>query len=80
MNCCWITSILILSLSISGVFASVSIPIISLYATAESPTGDSEQGPNTTTMKVHLRLMCQPDNTLARASRWTGTLSRGTGN
>ncbi len=63
MNCSWITFILILSLSISGVFASVSIPIISLYATAESPTGDSEQGPNTTDESAP-QTDGQPDNTL----------------
>ena len=31
----------------SGVFASVSTPVISLYATAESPTEDNEESPNT---------------------------------
>ncbi|MGB7663308.1 MAG: hypothetical protein WBL67_11300, partial [Nitrososphaeraceae archaeon] len=43
-----ITFILILSLSMSGVFASVSTPVISLYATTESPTEDNEKSPNTT--------------------------------
>ena len=32
----------------SGVFASVSTPVISLYATTESPTEDNEKSPNTT--------------------------------
>jgi hypothetical protein len=32
----------------SGVFASVSTSVISLYATAESPTEDNEESPNTT--------------------------------
>ena len=48
MKCCLITFILILSLSMSGVFASVSTSVISLYATAESPTEDNEESPNTT--------------------------------
>jgi hypothetical protein len=63
MNCSLITYILILSLSMSGVFASVSIPIISSYATDESPTGDSEQGPNTTDESAP-QTDGQPDNTL----------------
>ena len=32
----------------SGIFASVSTSVISLYATAESPTEDNEESPNTT--------------------------------
>ena len=32
----------------SGVFASVSTPVISLYATTESPTDENEESPNTT--------------------------------
>ena len=48
MKCCLITFILILSLSMSGIFASVSTSVISLYATAESPTEDNEESPNTT--------------------------------
>jgi hypothetical protein len=48
----------------SGVFASVSIPVISLYATAESPTGDSEQGPDTTDENAP-QTDNQPDNTLS---------------
>jgi hypothetical protein len=47
----------------SGVFASVSIPIISLYATAESSTGDSEEGPSTTDESAP-QTDGQPDNTL----------------
>ena len=47
MKCGLITFLLILSLSMSGVFASVSTPVISLYATAESPTEDNEGSPNT---------------------------------
>src|SRR5918996_278904 len=43
-----ITLILILSLSMSGAFASVSAPIIGLYATTESPTDGNEESPNTT--------------------------------
>ena len=49
----------------SGVFASVSIPVISLYATAESPTEDSEESPNTTdenvpqTDDISLTIHCQ---------------------
>jgi len=48
MKCNLITFILILSLSIFGVFASVSIPVISLYATTESPADENERSPSTT--------------------------------
>ena len=50
----------------SGVFASVSTPVISLYATTESPTEDNEESPNTTDeneeaqilqTRMYLRLM-----------------------
>ena len=59
-----ITFILILSLSMSGVFASVSTPVISLYATTESPTEDNEESPNTTDENVPEADDNQPDNTL----------------
>jgi len=49
MKYSWIAFILILSLPMSGVFASVSTPVISLYATTESPTDDeNDDSPNTT--------------------------------
>jgi hypothetical protein len=44
MKCSLTTLILILSLSMSGVFASVS----SLYATTESPTDENDESPSTT--------------------------------
>ena len=51
MKCsCWITFVLILSLSMSGVFASVSTT--PMYATVESPTEDDEESPNTTEENV----------------------------
>ena len=60
-----ITFILILSLSMSGLFASsVSTPSISLYATTESPTEDNEESPNTTDENVPDADDNQPDNTL----------------
>ena len=59
MKCSLITFILILSLSMSGVFASVSIRTISLYATAESPTEDNEESPGT----IDESAPNQPDNT-----------------
>jgi hypothetical protein len=64
MKCSLITFILILSLSLSGVFASVSTPVISLYATTESPTEDNEESPNTTDENVPEADDNQPDNTL----------------
>ena len=48
----------------SGVFASVSTPVISLYATTESPTEDNEESPNTTDENVPEADDNQPDNTL----------------
>ena len=48
----------------SGVFASVSTPVISLYATTESPTEDNEESPNTTDENVPEANDNQPDNTL----------------
>ena len=49
MKYSWIAFILILSLPMSGVFASVSTPVISLYATTESPTDDeNDDSPNAT--------------------------------
>jgi hypothetical protein len=47
MKCSLIAFILILSLSMSGVFASVSTPVISLYASPESPTDENDNSPNT---------------------------------
>ena len=64
MKCNLITFILILSLSMSGVFASVSTPVISLYATTESPTEDNEESPNTTDENVPEANDNPPDNTL----------------
>ena len=64
MKCSLITFILILSLSLSGVFASVSTPVISLYATTESPTEDNEESPNTTDENVPEANDNPPDNTL----------------
>src|ERR687891_22818 len=58
-----ITLILILSLSMSGAFASVSAPIIGLYATTESPTDGNEESPNTTDGNVP-ETDDQPDNIL----------------
>ena len=66
MKCSLITFILILSLSLSGVFASVSTPVISLYATTESPTEDNEESPNTTDENVPEADDNQPDNTLPK--------------
>src|SRR5918996_1225720 len=63
MKCSLITFILILSLSMSGVFASVSTPVISLYATTESSTDENEESPNTTDENVP-ETDDQPDNTL----------------
>jgi hypothetical protein len=48
----------------SGVFASVSTPVISLYATTESPTEDNEESPNTTDENVPEANDNPPDNTL----------------
>jgi hypothetical protein len=48
----------------SGVFASVSTSVISLYATAESPTEDNEESPNTTDENVPETDDNQPDNIL----------------
>jgi len=48
MKYSWIAFILILSLPMSGVFASVSTPVISLYATTESPTDENDDSPDTT--------------------------------
>ena len=48
----------------SGIFASVSTPVISLYATIESPTEDNEESPNTTDENVPEADDNQPDNTL----------------
>ena len=48
----------------SEVFASVSTPVISLYATTESPTEDNEKSPNTTDENVPEADDNQPDNTL----------------
>ena len=48
----------------SGVFASVSTPVISLYATTESPPEDNEESPNTTDENVPEADDNQPDNTL----------------
>jgi hypothetical protein len=47
----------------SGVFASVSTPVISLYATTESSTDENEESPNTTDENVP-ETDDQPDNTL----------------
>ena len=47
MKCSLIAFILILSLSMSGVFASVSTPVISLYASPESPADENDNSPNT---------------------------------
>src|SRR5918996_97116 len=63
MKCSLITFILILSLSMSGVFASVSTPVISLYATTENTTDENEESPNTTDENVP-ETDDQPDNTL----------------
>ena len=49
----------------SGVFASVSTPVISLYATTESPTEDNEESPSTTDENVPEADDNQPDNTLS---------------
>jgi hypothetical protein len=67
MKCSLITFIIILSLSMSGVFASVSTPVISLYATAEPPTENNEESPNTTDESAP-ESDDQPDNTLPEPS------------
>jgi hypothetical protein len=49
----------------SGVFASVSTPIINLYATTESPTDENDDSPNTTDENVpETDDDNQPDNAL----------------
>jgi hypothetical protein len=48
----------------SGVFASASTPVISLYATTESSTEDNDESPNTTDENVPGADENQPDNTL----------------
>jgi hypothetical protein len=78
MKCGLLTFVLILSLSISGVFASVSV--ISLYATTESPadenegtdtTDENEESPDTTDENVPETDNNQPDNTLPEPQEGT---------